>query len=142
MSKKLKILIVLLVIVLVLFLYLVLTSRPLDGGAGVKADNQADEIKEKLVSDYKNSANRILADYWQLVQGKDVPAEEGGYLKNRLLELKVPADFKELHLNLVMSLTKLEDYLKNGDEKEKEESGRLMNKATTSYDWLGNGSSN
>jgi len=136
MSKKLKILIVLSVIILALFLYLVLTSRPLDGGAGANVDNQADEIREKLVSDYKNSVSRILTDYWQLVQGKDIPAEEGEYLKNRLLELKVPADFKELHLNLVMALVKLEDYLKNGDEKKKEESGQLVNQASSDYDWL------
>lgn len=119
MSKKLKILVVLLIIILALFLYLALTSQPLDGGKVVKVNSQSDKIKEKLVSDYKIKANGILADYWQLAEKKDAPAEEGEYLKNRLLELKVPADFKELHLNLVMALTKLEDYFKNGDEKEK-----------------------
>ncbi|MDD5290827.1 MAG: hypothetical protein PHZ04_01800 [Patescibacteria group bacterium] len=137
MSKKLKILIVLLVIILALFLYLVLTSRPLDGGAGVKANNQANEIKEKLISDYKNNASRILTDYWQLAEGKDIPVEEGEYLKNRLLELKVPADFKELHLNLVMALTKLNNYLENGDEEEKEESEQMVNQSASEYDWLG-----
>jgi len=142
MSKKLKILIALLAIILVLFLYLALTSRPLDGGAGVKANNQSEEIREKLASDYKNSVNRILVDYWQLVQGKDIPAEEGEYLKNRLLELKVPADFKELHINLVMALTKLSNYLESGDEKEKEESGQMVSQATADYDWLSNRSDN
>lgn len=136
MSKKLKILVVLLVIILALFFYLVLTSQSLNGGEAVKGENESQKIKEKLVSDYKNSANRILTDYWQLSQGKDVSAEEGEYLKNRLLELKVPADFKELHLNLVMALVKLENYWQTGDEGEKSESERLVNQAKLNYDWL------
>ena len=142
MSKKLKILVVLLVIILALFLYLALTSRPLDGGTGVKANNQSEEIREKLASDYKNSVNRVLFDYWQLVQAKDVTVEEGEYLKNRLLGLKVPVGFKELHLNLVMALTKLNNYLENGDEEEKEESGQMVSQTTAGYDWLSNGSDN
>ncbi|MDD5031748.1 MAG: hypothetical protein PHR36_01750 [Patescibacteria group bacterium] len=136
MSKKLKILIILLAVIFALFLYLVLTSRPLDGNVKTEADNQSDEIKEKLINDYKNNANRILADYRQLTEGENVSAEEGGYLKSRLLELKVPADFKELHLNLVMALTKLNDYLKTGNEKEREESERLISQAKLNYDWL------
>jgi len=136
MSKKLKILIVLSVIILALFLYLVLTSRPLDGGAGAKAINQPDKTKEKLVSDYKSGVNKFLADYWRVIEEKDISIEEGQRLKSRLLELKVPADFKELHLSLAMALTKLEDYLKNEDENGKEESRQMVGQATTSYDWL------
>jgi len=136
MSKKLKILIVLSVIILALFLYLVLTSRPLDGGAVAKAINQPDKTKEKLVSDYKSGVNKFLADYWRVIEEKDISIEEGQRLKSRLLELKVPADFKELHLSLAMALTKLEDYLKNEDENGKEESRQMVGQATTSYDWL------
>jgi len=136
MSKKLKILIVLSVIILALFLYLVLTSRPLDGGAGAKAINQPDKTKEKLVSDYKSGVNKFLADYWRVIEEKDISIEEGQRLKSRLLELKVPADFKELHLSLAMALTKLEDYLKNEDENGKEESRQMVGQATTSYDCL------
>ncbi len=137
MSKKLKILVVLLVIILVLFLYLVLTSRPLDGGAGVKVDNQA------LVSDYKDSAKKILADYWQLAGSKDTTVEEVEYLRNQLLGLKgIPKDFQELHINLVTALDKLNNYLENGDEKEKEESGQMVSQATADYDWLSNRSDN
>jgi len=136
MSKKLKILIVLSVIILALFLYLVLTSRPLDGGAGAKAINQPDKTKEKLVSDYKSGVNKFLADYWRVIEEKDISIEEGQRLKSRLLELKVRADFKELHLSLAMALTKLEDYLKNEDENGKEESRQMVGQATTSYDWL------
>jgi len=136
MSKKLKIFIVLSVMILALFLYLVLTSRPLDGGAGAKAINQPDKTKEKLVSDYKSGVNKFLADYWRVIEEKDISIEEGQRLKSRLLELKVPADFKELHLSLAMALTKLEDYLKNEDENGKEESRQMVGQATTSYDWL------
>jgi uncharacterized protein YpmS len=136
MSKNLKILIALLAVIAVLFLYLVLTSRPLDGNIELEANNQSEEINTRLVNDYKNNANKILASYWQLSRDKEISIEECGYLKDRLLELKVPSDFKELHLNLVMAFDKLEDYLENGGEKEKAESKRIIEQAMADYEWL------
>lgn len=136
MSKKSKILIFLLIITLLLFLYLVLTSESLGRGANTKINSRADEIKEKLSNDYKTAVSKIVNDYEQLAGETETAAGEGEHLKNQLLELKVPAEFKDLHFSLVLALIKLENYWQTGGEEEKSESERLVNQAKLNYDWL------
>ncbi|MDD5071575.1 MAG: hypothetical protein PHQ42_02445 [Patescibacteria group bacterium] len=131
MSRNLKIFVILLTVIAVLSLYLILTSRPLDGDRAGN-DDQLKEIKAKLVNDYKGGLNEVLAEYWRLSSDEDISLEESGYLKNRLLELKVPADLKGFHFGLVMAFDKLE----SGSEKERAESKQIIEQAMADYEWL------
>ena len=137
MSKKTKILTALIVLILILFLYLTLTSRPLNNEPGARVNDQSEIDKGKLRSDYKTAVNKILDEYGQLVEDGGIEAGKEGYLKNWLLELKVPVELKQLHLNLVLALTKLGNYFESGDEDEKAGSQQLVEQAGVDYDWLG-----
>ena len=56
--------------------------------------------------------------------------------KNQLLALKMPTKYKDLHLDLILAMTKMEDYLEDGDEGKKAESEELIQQAKTEYEWL------
>lgn len=139
MSKKYKILLILLIISVFLLFYIVLTSESFKE----KIDNSIGDIsgkfvvtKEKIAVDYKVDASRILSDYSRLIEKKEITASEIQSIKNRLLNLTVPAEFKDLHVNLILALTKMGDYSASKDEAEKSESERLISQAKEDFAWL------
>jgi hypothetical protein len=125
MSKKLKILLFLSVIALVLFFYLLFTSEFFKEETG--------KNREQIAVDYKISATRIVNNYSQL---ETVTVSEVKSTKDNLLVLKVPAELKDLHVELIMAITRMEDYLNNGNEEDLAESKKIINKAKMDYSWL------
>jgi hypothetical protein len=57
-------------------------------------------------------------------------------LHDQLIEITVPNQFRDLHLNLVMAFDKMENYLNNRQTDEKITSLKLISQAKTDYDWL------
>lgn len=138
MSKKLKILLVLLIIAVSLFFYLLLTSESLDQKSDNKANNASinlSETKEKMTANYKVSVEKIMGDYSRSDIGSTTISEVSS-AKNSLLNLKVPAELKDLHLSLVMAFTKMEDYLAGKNDEAREESEKIINQAKLNYSWL------
>ncbi|MFH1523150.1 MAG: hypothetical protein ABIE43_05040 [Patescibacteria group bacterium] len=132
MSKKSKILLILLVIALLLILYFFIAQESNLTKNGGKIDNTLLDLK----NNYKDEVSLILADYLMLVENEDVIITEIEQAKSRLLELKVPGEFKKLHLDLVFAFTKMESYLSEGDSNVKLESQQIINQAKASYGWL------
>lgn len=135
MTKKSKILLFLIFIIFLLFLYLVITSKPVNN-VKLNDDRQLGEMDIKLDENYKKEASRILSFYSRLVKEGEINLDKVKDIKNQLLGLRVPTEFKNLHLSLVFALTKRENYLINGDNKEKLASQQLISQAKANYKWL------
>ena len=137
MAKKSKILIFFLLIALALALYLVLTSESVkkDNGSGDQAQNQT---SERLEEEYLPKSAELFKQFGDLISRDDFTAEKITELKNKLLELKVPAKFKDLHVKFFMALTKMENYLSANDEAEKAESRQTINQLKADYSFLNN----
>jgi hypothetical protein len=135
MDKKNKILILLLAVLLVLVFYLILTSESIK-----QTENLSQEIKSNkaviLEANYQNKASQIFTDYEKLLQDKNFTVEKITELKNELLGLKVPAKFKELHIQFVQALDKMENYLSRKDEQEKNTSQQMINQLKADFGWL------
>jgi hypothetical protein len=127
-----------------------------------KSDNEASRVDlEELENSYKQAVKFILADYklitvdmWPgtsttLLEEGDQPATLTEYkkspseilelaqeLENRLMALTVPSQFKNLHLNLVLAISKLSNYIESGDEEERSKSQALIEQAKTDNEWL------
>ena len=126
-----------------------------------KIDQEANQVDlEELEKSYQQEAAIIFADFRQIAEEiwLDVnvpPLEEDrpttstkdrmttseilkfvSDLKNRLMAMKVPPKFKDLHLNLVLAMNKFSNFIETNDEEEKEESQILINQAKADYDWL------
>lgn len=138
MTKKGKILLVLFISALLLVLYLFLTSEQAAKNKQPQNVSKNEERVDlvKLENDYKAAAKAILADYSNSIQAADVKTDQIGKAKSELLALKVPTKFKDLHLNLVLSMVKMENFLASRDENEKIASQQMTNQIKANYVWI------
>ncbi len=137
MTKRAKIYIFLIFLVLVFILYLILTAEPLDKIKNLQLNYQSQKIAD-LEENYKVEAKQIFNEYLALINQAGFTQEQISQIKNKLLDLKVPTKFKDLHINLVLALTKMEDYLATGDQMKKTDSQQIINQVETENYWLKN----
>ncbi len=137
MAKKTKILIFLAAVFLTLALYLILTSESIQKNQVINQLTKDKKITQ-LEENYQAKSREIFKAYEQLIQADNFSPENIIEHKNRLLDLRVPAKYKELHLNLVLALTKMENYLNQKDAKEKTASLEMTNQLKADYSWLNN----
>lgn len=133
MTKKLKILICLLIALLLLVLYLILTSE------SATNKNQSASIEKtniQMENEYIKQAKEIFSAYNNLTVSDNFTREQVSALKNQLLELKVPTKFKELHINLVMAMTKMENFFDSNNEEEKTSGQQIISQLKNDYSWL------
>ncbi len=138
MTKNIKILIFSLLILFLLVLYLIFTSGSIKE-TSVPADT-AEQIKKDdmvlLENDYKSKTKEFFGAYENLIKDNNFTEENVTELKNKLLNLMVPVKFKELHIQFVLALTKMENYFRQKDEQEKSDSLRAVNQLKADYSWL------
>lgn len=144
MSRKAKIFILLSLILIALILYLILTSASLK-----KANYQVQQVKQEQPvknkstvmsdEDYKARVKEIFTVYEERAQNKGFTIENVRELKNQLLDFKnIPAKFRDFHINFVLALTGLEDYLNRKDEQVKNTSPQIISQLKADYSWLNN----
>ncbi|MFH1233752.1 MAG: hypothetical protein V1649_03855 [Patescibacteria group bacterium] len=137
MIKKEQILIALFFVFLSATVCLMLTSMPIQ-----KINNPNLALSNisiaQMENGYKAQAKNIFNDYTRLIINNNYTLDQITQIKNRLLNLKVPAKFKELHVNLVLALTRMENWLINKNESEKIACQQIVDQAKTDYDWLNN----
>ena len=136
MTKKVKILALFLLILFILILYLILTSESVK-----KIDNSSRPAKNQTTvlseGDYKAEIKKIFTAYEKLSQDNNLTTEKIAELKDRLLALKgLPAKFKVLHINLVLALDRMADYLKQKNQQEKNSGQQIINQLKANYSWL------
>lgn len=139
MTKKAKILISFLAILLILILYLILTSE------SVKKvdDSKIQPVKSTSTilpeAEYQLKVKEVFTAYETMAQEKSFTTGKIDELRNKLLALKgLPAKFKELHLQLISALDRMEDYLNQKDQQGKNTSQQIINQLKADYSWLSN----
>ena len=137
MTKKTNILIILLLVALALVLYLILTSESVKPTAET-VEPTPNESAALLEADYQEKAKPIFVDFEKLAGEDNFTVEKITELKNKLLDLKVPSKFKELHIQLVLAMAKMENYLNQKKLEEKAASRQMINQLKANYSWLNN----
>ncbi len=132
MKNLIKILIVLLLLGGAAFFYYLGKGDLKKEISSVQIAREANNKQEKLVNDYKSGLKSALNGYNPDSSNLDQVTN----IKNRILNLTVPTQFKDLHLNLVFAFVKMEDYFKTGNQDEKVASEKMLNEARQSYSWL------
>lgn len=162
MTKQAKLLMVLSGIAMLLVLYLFFTSTPVV----IKQTNYQAREKvpaveapidlAKLEADYKANVKKALLDYDQILIEAGLASEDSllnnetnfatgdhkalafdlAELKISLMDLKVPAEFRDLHVDLVLSLSYLKQALENQDDSARSEGLAMLRGARSEYSWL------
>lgn len=127
-----------------------------------QSDDKASQVDlEELENNYQKEVRTIMADFEQLIEKveaigsttspdqepevatsttdykiKTEILEKTSYLRNYLMEMKVPTKFKDLHLNLVLALNKMDDFIESNSEAKRLESQELIERAKIDYEWL------
>lgn len=143
MTNKTKIFIFFIIILLIIAVYFAVISKPAKQDQAekqndAKTNNVVDAMLnlDLLKKNYKAETKVILANYLRIAQDETINIESVKRTKEQLLSLKVPTEFKELHLNLVLALDEMEDYLENGDEADKRKSQEMIEQEKTKHEWL------
>jgi ribosomal protein S15P/S13E len=153
MSQKAKLIILLLVISVAIFVYLLLTARVetvKQVTTDYTADNQSSSTKidlVKLESDYRAATMPLVQNYANILKQIETAttttteqikglSDQINQIKSHILDLKVPSDLKDVHLNLILSLSKLNSYLNNKNQSDLEEAINLLKKILDQNSWL------
>ncbi len=162
MTKQAKLLTVLSGIAMLLILYLFFTSTPVvikQTNYQVAKKTPAAEAPINLVkleADYKANVKKALLDYDQILVAAGLDAEDSLFndetnfvagdhemlaidlaeLKISLMDLRVPAEFRDLHVDLVLSLSYLKQALENQDDLARAEGLTMLRGARSEYSWL------
>ncbi len=115
---------------------------------------------QKLEDSYKEVVGAILADFERLIEEFKITSttspeqefitatttaktkdqqelsEKVSILRNQLMEVKVPTKFKDLHLNLLLALNKMDSYFNGRNEEEGLAGLDLISEAKINYQWL------
>lgn len=139
MSRKVIILISVIFIFL-LALYFTQSNQEQSQTADQGNEEQNNTIDLGLLEKtYKMETKVILSNYLRQAQDEEfLTALFIKQTKDQLLGLLVPTKFKDLHINLILALTKAEEYFQDEDKEKLQESQVLINQAKKGHEWLNN----
>src|SRR3989339_535400 len=126
MTKKKIIIVCLIVLSLFSVVYLafslkkVAVTKPVaDMGGSPAGDKTGGVDLKKLETGYKTQVKFIVNEYETMVSRTETTAEDIAKLKDKLTGLSVPTDLRNLHLDLVVAFSQMENYLKNDGEEDR-----------------------
>ncbi|KKR21376.1 MAG: hypothetical protein UT48_C0009G0008 [Parcubacteria group bacterium GW2011_GWE2_39_37] len=90
----------------------------------------------QLENEYKEKTKLLVDSYLLLLQSDQLDLEKLKQIKDQLLALKVPDEFKDLHVNLVLSIDSVNNAELGGDKNKKIASIELVNKNKENFSWL------
>lgn len=143
MTKFKKISIVFLSVLLLIIFYIIITNKKVDNEMIAKLDDK--NMEQSNVNDVKNSEEdnkyneltaQYFSDYANLIKSNDFTIDDLKETENKILSLKVPTEYKDLHINFILSIAKMKQYLEEGEEEKKQESEDIIRDIKLNYDWI------
>lgn len=136
MSRRQKLAVYLLLVgSLVAISAVILTSRQ-DGVEKINETAIPAVDQAKLESEYKEKLKAAMDGYSELAENGGLTLENAKKIKEELLGLTVPGKYKDLHIGLVLGLTKIEDSLALGAPAGEAEGQKEIETALASQSWL------
>jgi len=90
-----------------------------------------------ITDDQVLASTSLLLDTSSSSQDKlDKMIEEVSELKISIMNFTVPEEFKDFHLDLVMSFNDLRDFIDNQSDEDREKVVRVISEAKSKYNWL------
>lgn len=134
MAKEKRIIVICLAIVL----FSVVISLTFFGRGIKKAEVKKQPTVDlvQLENNYKLKTKEIVDSYLLLLQSDSINEQILMQIKDQLLSLKVPDKFKELHVELVLSIDGVGEDLKSGDQGKRLASIEILKKDKAIFDWL------
>jgi hypothetical protein len=82
-----------------------------------------------LAENYEVEVQKIISEYNNLVANNNLSSSSADGLKERLMNLRVPSEYRDGHINLVLSLDSMKSYLSDQEIGDKIKGLDFLNKA-------------
>jgi hypothetical protein len=144
MHKRTSLIIIVLILILVFLLYLLSTAKQVNYRISREQDrktaenNQITEVVDRaeLERDYRALTKSVFIQFEGLIENEEPDAEEINNLKNSVLNIVVPTEYKELHFELFQAISKFADFIASTDSKGKSIVLNMTREMKKNYDWL------
>ncbi len=145
MKKFKKISIVFLAVLLLVVFYLIITTEEVNdqmllniGNEDVVENINSESIIDLSQDDYKQEVSRYFSEYIKIQERDNITKNNLLEIEDKLLALKVPTEFKDLHINFILAISKMRQYLEDDDENKKKESENIITEIKLNNNWIGN----
>ncbi len=138
MEKNIKLIIVVTALIIIsatVFLYLNTQELTLNDQAG--QFSRKVDIAE-LERNYKKDMAAIYKDISLLIDSGKMEEENVDQLRDRLLAMRVPKEYKDLHIGMVLALDKIDKYAEQGSGDSKAEGEKMIEELNQKYNWINN----
>lgn len=142
MSKNFKIILILIAAAITAILFLIIVygqdsnNSFLEKMSVKKEEPEAKIDLAALNEEYRGGISEALAEFSALKEGADLDVSRIEEIKNKALDLRVPGEFKDLHLDFVLAMVRIEDFIQTGSEEAKIAGEELIEKIKSSYPWI------
>ncbi len=144
MKRREKFLAVLLAVSLALVFYLALSSRQIDLGKsgpaapqnGASGDIRPDTVNTVSVENYRSETKELVGECETVMAVNDQNLNDVLGLERRLLAINVPKEYKDLHVNILLALIRMEDYINNDQAESLSTSRNMIDGLKSEYQWL------
>ena len=139
MQKIKKIILILSLIIFIILIYLLLTSDNknknfIESSNNISTSTAKDVVDlVELKKNYEISMSNYYGNFIEIINNDNPEQANLSKLKLDTLSLKVPAEYKDLHINFILAITKMEDYINEKKLENKEESLRIINELKNKY---------
>ena len=142
-NKKAIIAILIIIVGLIVILTRVMPKNKTGEMASDKTIKQVDRAQQ--IVEYQKNIKSIAANYQNIIDAVNASSTPTGSssqisvlegMKNKLTSITVPAEFKDLHMDLFLSVLNLENYFKSNQPSAKASSSSLWQSLQKNYDWI------
>lgn len=134
-QKQIKILFAIFIVVaLILFGFIILRTRSLKvtvANPTIKAVDMG-----QLRSDYQQNLKQVYLQLESILKNSAIDTQQIAALKKQTLGLKVPKEFQDLHLKIVLLIDKVENISKGAGDKERAGAQVIMESIKKEYGWI------
>jgi len=137
-DKKMLLIFIIVLLVVVGIIFAANQDRRKEFVSESAAGNQ-DKTKEnnvKIEEEYRSGVRKVFSKLVEFEKKDEKSTATISEIKTELLNLRVPKEYKNLHVNILFSILKIEQYVSGGNPKEKAESEQYINRAKEENPWL------
>jgi hypothetical protein len=139
MSNRSKILLILFLLALLTLAGLILEPKlfPKKDAVVKDSSSQASDFNSlKIEEAYRAQIKTEYEKVYNYLKESKNNASDLVSIRTAILALRVPTRFRDLHLELVLAIDRMENYEKFGKTSDKTESEKIINRLKTENQWL------
>lgn len=125
-----------LILMLFAMVLLLLNARELTLSKKGLNDIILEVSKKEMRTEYEADIKNVTAEMEEALQSEQVPLSEVEEMKQKMFDMRVPGDYRDLHIQIVLAIDRLALFAADGEAASKAESRRMMDEVALKYKWI------